>query len=126
MPFENPTWLTNFVGMLSILVIPAALTSTYGRMVGNRRQGWAVYAAMMVAVRRRGRGRSTPPRPARRPAMEAAGLSGGNLEGKEQRFGIASTALFAAVTTAASCGAVNGAMESLSGIGGAVPMAPDA
>ncbi|MGH2967503.1 MAG: potassium-transporting ATPase subunit KdpA [Solirubrobacteraceae bacterium] len=121
MPFENPTWLTNFVGMLSILVIPAALTSTYGRMVGNRRQGWAVYAAMMslfvvaVAVIYAAEAGSTP-------AMEAAGLTGANLEGKEQRFGIASTALFAAVTTAASCGAVNAAMESLSGIGGTVPM----
>ena len=81
MPFENPTWLTNFVGMLSILVIPAALTSTYGRMVGNRRQGWAVYAAMMalfvvaVAVLYAAESGSTP-------AMDAAGLTGGEPRGQ--------------------------------------------
>ena len=122
MPFENPTWLTNFVEMLMILVIPAGLTATYGRMVGSRRQGWAVFAAMMilfvaaVAVLYAAEIHSTP-------AMDAAGVSGPNMEGKEQRFGIASSALFAAVTTAASCGAVNAAMESLTGLGGAVPMA---
>ncbi len=122
MPYENPTWLTNFVVMLSVLSIPAALTATYGRMVDNRRQGWMVFGAMMalfvvavviVYVNEVG---STP-------AMHAAGLTGDNLEGKEQRFGIGSTSLFVAVTTAASCGAVNAAMESLSGLGGAVPMA---
>jgi K+-transporting ATPase ATPase A chain len=122
MPFENPSWLTNFVGMLSILIIPAGLTATYGRLVGNRRQGWAVYAAMLmlfvVAVAVIYAAESGPT-----PAMHAAGVVGDNLEGKEQRFGIGSTALFAAVTTAASCGAVNGAMESLSAIGGSVPMA---
>jgi potassium-transporting ATPase potassium-binding subunit len=121
-PFENPTWLSNFVELLLILAIPAALTSVYGRMVGNRRQGWAIYAAMLsllivavvvVALAENG---STP-------AMDAAGVSGINMEGKEQRFGVASTALWVVVTTAASCGAVNGAMESLSGIGGLVPMA---
>jgi len=121
MPFENPTWLSNFVEMLLILVIPAALTATYGRMVGNRRQGWAVFGAMMamfiVAVAVIYVAESNPT-----PAMDAAQVHGGNLEGKEQRFGIASTALFAAATTAASCGAVNGAMESLSGIGGLVPL----
>jgi K+-transporting ATPase ATPase A chain len=107
--------------MLLILVIPTALTATYGRMVGSRRQGWAVFAAMMtlfivaVAVVYASEIHPTP-------AMEAAGISGPNLEGKEQRFGIASTSLFVAVTTAASCGAVNAAMESLTGIGGAVPM----
>ncbi len=93
-PFENPTWLSNFVELLLILAIPAALTSVYGRMVGNRRQGWAIYAAMLsllvVAVivvcdRRE--------RPAT-PAMDAAGVAGFNMEGKEQRFGIASTALW--------------------------------
>jgi K+-transporting ATPase ATPase A chain len=121
-PFENPTWLSNFVELLLILAIPAALTSVYGRMVGNRRQGWAIYAAMLsllivavvvVAIAENG---STP-------AMDAAGVTGVNMEGKEQRFGIASTALWVVVTTAASCGAVNGAMESLSGLGGMVPMA---
>jgi K+-transporting ATPase ATPase A chain len=121
-PFENPTWLSNFIELLLILAIPAALTSVYGRMVGNRRQGWAIYAAMLslfvvfviaVAI---AENHSTP-------AMDAAGVSGFNMEGKEQRFGIASTALWVVVTTAASCGAVNGAMESLTAFGGAVPMA---
>ena len=122
MPFENPTWLTNFVEMLMILVIPAGLTATYGRMVGSRRQGWAVFGAMMalfvVAVALIYAAEIHPTS-----AMDAAGVSGPNLEGKEQRFGIASSSLFAAVTTAASCGAVNAAMESLTGLGGAVPMA---
>jgi K+-transporting ATPase ATPase A chain len=121
MPFENPSWFTNFVEMLSILVIPAALTATYGRMVGNRRQGWTVFAAMLtlfvvaVAVVYAAETHGTA-------AMDAAGIHGPNMEGKEQRFGIASSALFTAVTTAASCGAVNAAMESLTGLGGAVPM----
>ena len=122
MPYENPTWLSNFVEMLAILAIPAGLTATYGRMVGDRRQGWMVFGAMMtlfvVAVALIYAAESGPT-----PAMEAAGLTGDNLEGKEQRFGIGSSALFVAVTTAASCGAVNAAMESLSGLGGAVPMA---
>jgi potassium-transporting ATPase potassium-binding subunit len=121
-PFENPTWISNFVEMLSILLIPAALTATYGRMVGNRRQGWVLYAAMLtvwlacvvvVAI-----AESDPT-----PAMHAAGIEGANMEGKEQRFGVGSTALWAVSTTAASNGSVNGAMESLSGIGGAIPMA---
>jgi K+-transporting ATPase ATPase A chain len=120
-PFENPTWLSNFVEMLSILLIQAALTATYGRMVGNRRQGWAIYAAMLVvlvaAIAIVYVGESNPT-----PAMDAAGIHGVNMEGKEQRFGIPSTALWAVVTTAASNGSVNGAMESLSGISGAVPM----
>jgi K+-transporting ATPase ATPase A chain len=121
-PFENPTWISNFVEMLSILLIPAALTATYGRMVGNRRQGWALYAAMMVVLIACiviiTTAESNPT-----PAMDAAGITGVNMEGKEQRFGIASTGMWAVVTTAASNGSVNGAMESLSGIGGAVPMA---
>jgi potassium-transporting ATPase potassium-binding subunit len=121
-PFENPTWLSNFVELLLILAIPAALTSVYGRMVGNRRQGWAIFSAMLVlfvvgvVVVAIAENHATP-------AMDAAGVHGFNMEGKEQRFGIASTALFAVVTTVASCGAVNGAMESLTGIGGLVPMA---
>jgi K+-transporting ATPase ATPase A chain len=121
-PFENPTWFSNFVEMLAILIIPAGLTATYGRMVDNRRQGWTVFGVMMtlfiVAVAVIYINESGPT-----PAMHAAGLTGDNLEGKEMRFGIGSSSLFAAVTTAASCGAVNAAMESLSGIGGAVPMA---
>jgi K+-transporting ATPase ATPase A chain len=121
-PFENPTWLSNFVEMLLILAIPAALTSTYGRMVGNRRQGWAIYGAMLslflvaVVMVALAENHATP-------AMEAAGVHGFNMEGKEQRFGVASTALWVVVTTAASCGAVNGAMESLTALGGTVPMA---
>jgi K+-transporting ATPase ATPase A chain len=121
-PFENPTWLSNFIELLLILAIPASLTSVYGRMVGNRRQGWAIYSAMLalfvigVVVVAIAENHGTP-------AMEAAGVHGFNMEGKEQRFGVASTALWTVVTTVASCGAVNGAMESLTGIGGLVPMA---
>ncbi|MGH2907122.1 MAG: potassium-transporting ATPase subunit KdpA [Solirubrobacterales bacterium] len=130
MPFENSTGFTNFIEMLMVLAIPAALTFTYGRMVGNRRQGWAIFAAMAimfiaaVAVVYTAESHGTP-------AMHAAGLNasavdgstGGNLLDKEQRFGIADSALFNAVTTVTSCGAVNSALESFSGLGGAVPMA---
>jgi K+-transporting ATPase ATPase A chain len=108
--------------MFSILLIPAALTATYGRMVGSRRQGWAIFAAMfavwLAGVVIVALAESGPT-----PAMHAAGITGDNLEGKESRFGIASTALWAVSTTVASNGSVNGAMESLSGIAGAVPMA---
>lgn len=122
MPFENSSGLTNFVLMLAILIIPAALTNTFGRMVGSQRQGWAVYTAMAVwfiaavVLVYIAESDSTP-------AMHAAGLHGANMEGKDVRFGIGSSSLFAAVTTVASCGAVNAAMESFSGLGGAVPMA---
>ena len=129
MPFENPTGLSNFVELLLILVIPAGLTYTYGRMVGSQRQGWAIFAAMFalfaagVVVVYVAEQHGTP-------AQHAAGLhthafpgsTGGNLEGKEQRFGIAGSSLWAAVTTVTSCGAVNAAMESLTGLGSAVPM----
>jgi potassium-transporting ATPase potassium-binding subunit len=127
-PFENPNGLSNFIEMLAILLIPASLTYTYGRMVGNRRQGWAIFSAMLVlfvigvAVIYAAEQHGTP-------AQHLAGVNthhfsgstGGNLEGKEQRFGIAGTGLWTAITTVTSCGAVNGAMESLTGIGGAVP-----
>jgi K+-transporting ATPase ATPase A chain len=129
-PFENPTGFTNLVEMLLVLIIPAALVFTYGRMTGNRRQGYAIYTAMMllflvaasVAYVAEAHGS---------PAQHAAGLhthvisgsTGGNMEGKEQRFGIAGSALFDVVTTVASCGAVNSALESFTGIGGAVPFA---
>ena len=122
MPFENPSGLTNFVHMLLILLIPAGLTATFGRMVGSRRQGWAIYLAMLVmftasvAVVYAAESAGSP-------AQEVAGLAGGNLEGKETRFGIGSSSLFTAVTTVASCGAVNAALDSLTGIGGLVPMA---
>jgi potassium-transporting ATPase potassium-binding subunit len=129
-PFENPTAFTNLFEMLLVLIIPAALVFMYGRMTGNRRQGYAIYAAMMlmflgaasVAYIAEAHGS---------PAQHLAGLhthvisgsSGGNMEGKEQRFGIAGSALFDVVTTVTSCGAVNSAIESFTGIGGAVPMA---
>ena len=121
MPFENPTGLSNFAEMLLILLIPAALTAVFGRFVGSRRQGWALFGAMLVmfaaatAVVYFAEAGSTP-------AQEAAGLTGANLEGKETRFGTASSALWTAVTTVASCGAVNAAFDSLTGIGGLVPM----
>jgi potassium-transporting ATPase potassium-binding subunit len=129
-PFENPSGFTNFVEMLAVLIIPAALVFAYGRMAGKRRQGYAIYAAMMVmflgaaAVAYIAEAHGSP-------AQHAAGLhthviagsTGGNLEGKEQRFGIAGSALFDVVTTVTSCGAVNSGLESFTGIGGAVPFA---
>jgi K+-transporting ATPase ATPase A chain len=121
-PFENPNSFTNLFEMLLILAIPASLTYTYGRMVGSRRQGWAVFAAMSilfvaaVAVVFAAEHHGTP-------AQHLAGLTGGNMEGKEQRFGIFNSSLWTAVTTVTSCGAVNAAFESLTGLGGAVPMA---
>jgi K+-transporting ATPase ATPase A chain len=129
-PFENPTQFTNFFEMLLVLVIPAALVFAYGRMTGNRRQGFAIYATMMVMFL----GAVTVAYIAEAhgsPAQHAAGLhtgvvagsSGGNMEGKEQRFGIAGSALFDVITTVTSCGAVNSAIESYTGIGGAVPFA---
>jgi potassium-transporting ATPase potassium-binding subunit len=121
-PFENPTALSNLIELFLILCIPASLTYTYGRMVGSRRQGWALFSAMSalfiasVVVVYIAERHGTP-------AQHAAGIHAGiNLEGKEQRFGIANSALWAAVTTVTSCGAVNAAMESLTGIGGLVPM----
>jgi K+-transporting ATPase ATPase A chain len=127
-PFENPSGLTNFVEMLLILVIPAGLTYTYGRMVGSQRQGWAIFSAMFVLfiggviVVYIAEQHGTV-------AQHAAGLhthafhgsTGGNLQGKEQRFGIADSSLWTAITTVTSCGAVNAAFESLTGLGGAVP-----
>jgi K+-transporting ATPase ATPase A chain len=129
-PFENPNGFTNFFEMLAVLIIPAALVFMYGRMTGNRRQGYAIYGAMMlmflgaVVVAYVAEAHGSP-------AQHAAGLNthvmagstGGNMEGKEQRFGIAGSALFDVVTTVTSCGAVNSAIESFTGIGGAVPFA---
>jgi K+-transporting ATPase ATPase A chain len=122
MPFENPTALSNWVEMLLIIGIPASLTATYGRMVGSRRQGWAIFAAMAilfvvsVAIVYVAESDVTA-------AQHLAGLQGaGNMEGKEVRFGIANSALFTAITTVVSCGAVNAALESLTGFGGLVPM----
>jgi K+-transporting ATPase ATPase A chain len=130
MPFENPTGLSNFVEMLAILIIPAGLTSTYGRMVGSRRQGWAIFAAMSilfvagVAIAYAAEQHGTPAQHlAGVSTNHLAGSTGGNLEGKEQRFGIANSALWTAITTVTSCGAVNAAFESLTGLGSAVPFA---
>jgi K+-transporting ATPase ATPase A chain len=127
-PFENPSGLTNFIEMLLILVIPAGLTYTYGRMVGSQRQGWAIFAAMftlfivgVVVVYIAEQHGSVAQHAAGLHTHAFDGSTGGNLEGKEQRFGIANTSLWTAITTVTSCGAVNGAFESLTGIGGAVP-----
>jgi len=120
-PFENPTALSNFVQMISIFAIGAALTNVFGRMVGNQRQGWAILAAMgvlfivgvTVCYAAEGHGNDI---------LNALGLSGGNMEGKEVRFGIVASALFAVITTAASCGAVNAMHDSFTALGGMVPL----
>ncbi|HEY0515546.1 MAG TPA: potassium-transporting ATPase subunit KdpA [Solirubrobacteraceae bacterium] len=129
-PFENPTAFTNFFEMLLVLVIPAALVFMYGRMTGNRRQGHAIYGAVMVmflgavVVAYIAEAHGSPAQHAAGLHTHAiAGSAGGNLEGKEQRFGIAGSALFDVVTTVTSTGAVNSAIESFTGIGGAVPFA---
>jgi len=120
-PFENPTALSNFVQMLSIFAIGAAMTNVFGRMVGNERQGWAILAAMGilfiagVAVCYAAEAAGTP-------LLDALGLTGGNMEGKEVRFGIVGSALFAVVTTAASCGAVNAMHDSFTALGGMIPL----
>ena len=128
-PFENPTALSNFLQMLAVFAIPAALCFVFGRMVGDLRQGWALLAAMTLifvvsvvpatAFEQQGN-----------PVLTALGVdpvasatqSGGNMEGKETRFGIRASALFAVVTTAASCGAVNAMHDSFTPLGGLVPL----
>jgi K+-transporting ATPase ATPase A chain len=129
-PFENPNGFTNLFEMLLVLIIPAALIFTYGRMTGNRRQGYAIYGVVMfmflgaVIVAYIAEAHGSPAQHHVGLHTHAiAGSSGGNMEGKEQRFGIAGSALFDVVTTVTSCGAVNSAIESYTGIGGAVPMA---
>ncbi len=122
-PFENPTPLTNFLEMVLIFAIPAALTCTYGRMARDQRQGWVIFGAMAllfligVAVNYWAEARGNP---------ALAGLpvsqSLGNLEGKEIRFGVAASSLFAIITTAASCGAVNAMHDSFTALGGLVPL----
>ncbi len=128
-PFENPTPLINFLQILCIFIIPAGLIYTFGVMVGDRRQGWAIFSAcsvmfligVFVCYWAEAKGN---------PVMEKSGVqtiatatqSGGNMEGKETRFGIAATALFATVTTDASCGAVNGMHDSFTPLGGLVPL----
>jgi potassium-transporting ATPase potassium-binding subunit len=120
-PFENPTALSNFVQMISIFAIGAALTNVFGRMVGNERQGWAILAVMGtlfiagVTVCYAAEASGTP-------LLDALGLTGGNMEGKEVRFGIVGSALFAVITTAASCGAVNAMFDSFTALGGMIPL----
>jgi K+-transporting ATPase ATPase A chain len=128
-PYENPTAFSNLLQMIAIFLIPAALCFAFGRVVGDMRQGWAVLAAMtvmfviaVVAI--------IPAEHAGNPLLASLGVdqaasalqSGGNMEGKEVRFGIDASALFAAVTTAASCGAVNAMHDSFTPLGGMVPM----
>ena len=120
-PFENPTALTNFVQMLSIFVLGAGLTWCFGKAVGNVRQGWAILAAMLILFVA-GAGITYWQEADGATVLHHAGLAGGNLEGKELRFGIAGSALFAAVTTAASCGAVNAMHDSFTAIGGMIPL----
>jgi K+-transporting ATPase ATPase A chain len=120
-PFENPTAFSNMVQMISIFAIGAALTNVFGRIVGNQRQGWAIIAAMGVlfiagvAVCYWAEASGTT-------ALNSLGLTGGNMEGKEVRFGIVASALFAVVTTAASCGAVNAMHDSFTALGGMIPL----
>jgi len=120
-PFENPTALSNFVQIISIFAIGAALTNVFGRMVGDQRQGWAILAVMgvlfiagvIVCYAAEAHGNDI---------LNAMGLTGGNMEGKEVRFGIVASALFAVITTAASCGAVNAMHDSFSALGGMIPL----
>jgi len=120
-PFENPTALSNYLQIISIFALGAALTNVFGRMVGNQRQGWALLAAMgvlflagvLVTYWAETNGTNT---------LNALGLTGGNMEGKEVRFGIVASALFAVITTAASCGAVNAMHDSFTALGGMIPL----
>jgi len=128
-PYENPTPVSNFFQMFFIFLIPGALTYTFGRMVGDTRQGWALFAAMSVlwlagVVTAYHFEQTGAPALAKNgiEMRDAGGQSGGNMEGKETRFGIANTALFATVTTDASCGAVNGMHDSFTPLGGLVPL----
>ena len=120
-PFENPSAWTNFIQMLSIFAIGAGLTWTFGKAVGDTRQGWAILAAMLVLFLA-GVAVAYAAEAAGNPNLQALGVAGGNMEGKEVRFGIAASALFAVITTAASCGAVNAMHDSFTAIGGAIPL----
>src|ERR1700676_3456391 len=120
-PFENPTALANYVQIISIFAIGASLTNVFGRMVGNQRQGWAIFAVMgvlflagvIVAYAAEAQGTTM---------MDMLGLTVGNMEGKELRFGIAASSLFAVITTDASCGAVNAMHDSFTALGGMIPL----
>ena len=120
-PFENPTALTNLIEMLLIFAGGAALTNVFGRMVGDERQGWAVFGVMGILFLA-GVVTAYWAEAAGNPALTQLGLAGGSMEGKEVRFGIANSALFTTVTTDASCGAVNTMHDSLTPIGGLVPL----
>lgn len=120
-PFENPTALTNLVQMLSIFSIGVGLTWCFGKAVGDTRQGWAILAAMGVLFIA-GVTVTYWQEAAGNPALHQLGVAGGNMEGKEVRFGIAASALFAVVTTAASCGAVNAMHDSFTALGGMIPL----
>ena len=129
MPFENPTQLSNFIQVLFILLIPASLALTFGRMVGSRRQGWTLYSAML-AMFVAGVVVAYPAEQHGSPVLRDAGIemsaddgtTGGNLQDAEQRFGIANSALWATATTDASNGSVNSGHEAYTGIGGMVPL----
>ena len=120
-PFENPTAMTNLVQMLSIFAIGVGLTWCFGKAVGNTRQGWAILAAMLT-IFLVGVGVVYWQEAAGNPILHSLGVAGGNMEGKEVRFGIAASSLFAAVTTAASCGAVNAMHDSFTALGGMIPL----
>lgn len=120
-PFENPTALTNFVQMLSIFLLGAGLTWCFGKSVGNTRQGWAILAAMMILFLA-GVSVTYAAEAAGNPVLHQLGVAGGNMEGKEARFGIAASALFSVITTAASCGAVNAMHDSFTALGGMIPL----
>jgi potassium-transporting ATPase potassium-binding subunit len=120
-PFENPNTLTNFVQMLSIFTISFGLTWTFGKAVGNPRQGWAILAAMLT-IFLAGVTVTYWQEAAGNPILHQLGAGGGNMEGKEVRFGIAASALFSVVTTAASCGAVNAMHDSFTALGGMIPL----
>jgi K+-transporting ATPase ATPase A chain len=120
-PSENPTPLVNFFELLATLIIPAALTSTFGKFIGDRRQGWALYAVMLVALTAGIAGASLA-ETAGNPLVHALGINGANMEGKETRFGAAGAGLSIAVATAATTGAANATYDSLTPLGGLVAM----
>ncbi|KQM70788.1 potassium-transporting ATPase subunit KdpA [Sphingomonas sp. Leaf20] len=120
-PFENPTALTNLIQMLSIFLIGFGLTWTFGKAVGNTKQGWAILSAMVILFLA-GVTVTYWQEAAGNPVLQHLGVAGGNMEGKEVRFGIAASALFSVVTTAASCGAVNSMHDSFTALGGMIPL----
>ncbi|WP_340265976.1 potassium-transporting ATPase subunit KdpA [Sphingobium mellinum] len=120
-PFENPTALTNLVQMLSIFAVGLGLAWCFGKAVGNTRQGWAIISAMMILFIA-GVAIVYWQEAAGNPVLHQLGVAGGNMEGKEVRFGIAASALFSVITTAASCGAVNAMHDSFTALGGLVPL----